>query len=151
MRLRGAVALALYMALACGPAQGPARPVPLAGRVVRYQPLEMQRDARQPGQAVILGTDDANGSTVLAIPVAATVVVVHAPTLGRAAGGPPTGDLQPIVLTSAPRSPGVAPLISPVQTGGADEAAPAVRWRAGVWAAALVAATALGKDVGDLD
>lgn len=146
MRLRSAVALALC-ATACGPAQGPARPVPLAGRVVRYQPLEMQRDARQPGQAVILGTDDANGSTVLAIPVAATAVVVSAMTEGSA-GRP--GELQPIVLTSAPRAPGGEPPVSPVQVGGADEGALAARWRAGVWAAALVAATALGKDLGDL-
>src|SRR6201995_2349975 len=109
---RGAVALALCAAPACGPAQGPVRPTPLAGRTVRYQPLEMQRDARQPGQAVILGTDDANGSTVLAIPVATTTVVVHAMTGGSA------GELQPIVLTSASRAPGAVPPISPVQVGG---------------------------------
>src|SRR5262245_4193866 len=113
MRLRGAVALALC-ATACGPAHRPARPEPRAGRIVRYQPLEMQRDARQPGQAVILGTDDANGSTVLAIPVAATAAVVHAK-----AAGPPgrPGELAPIVLTTAPRSPEAAPPVSPVQVG----------------------------------
>ncbi|HEX7839730.1 MAG TPA: hypothetical protein VF469_19780, partial [Kofleriaceae bacterium] len=118
MRLRSAVALALCMAQACGPPPGPARPVPLAGRVVRYQPLEMQRDARQPGQAVILGTDDANGSTVRAIPVAVTTVVVYAMAAGPAAR---PGELQPIVLTNAPRSPGVTPPVSPVQVSGADE------------------------------
>lgn len=153
---RRALVVMLCVAHGCSATPAPARPTPLAGRIVRYQPLELQRDARQPGQAVILGTDDRNGSTVLALPVAATVVVVHAMPASRAGGGPSTAAPQAIVLTSAPAPTGAAigaataPPSSPVQVGVADEAAPAARWRAGVWAAALAAAAALGKDPSDL-
>lgn len=144
-------ALVLGLGLGCGPGPAPARPAPAVGRVVHYRPLELARDARQPGQAVILGTDDTGGSTVLAIPVAATIVVVYPPAVGRA------GELPAVVLTSAARGPGPgAPADAarpggPVEVGGAGEAdAAAARWRAGVWSAALAAATALGKDLGDL-
>jgi hypothetical protein len=154
MRLRrGAIALALCAPLGCAPAPGPrpARPEPTVGRVKHYQPLEMAGDARQAGQAVILGTDEANGSTVLALPAATTPVVVDAMAAGRAdaAAG---GAAHAIVLTSAPApstgvaAPGGEPA-GPVQVGGADEGAIGARWRADAWSAALVATTALGKDL----
>src|SRR5215468_11617059 len=97
MRLRrGGIALA--------PVPRPVRPEPAVGQVKHYQPLEMAGDARQAGQAVILGTDEANGSTVLALPAAATPVVVDAMTVGRAdAAG---GAAHAIVLTSAPAASG---------------------------------------------
>jgi hypothetical protein len=164
MRLRrGAIALALCAPLGCAPAPGsrPARPAPAVGQVKHYQPLEMAGDARQAGQAVILGTDEANGSTVLALPAAPTPVVVDAMTVARAdAAG---GASHAIVLTSAPApgaaiaatatttraAPGDAEPAAPVQVGGGDDGAAGARWRADAWSAALIATTALGKDLAD--
>src|SRR5215468_8588949 len=128
MRLRrGGIALA--------PRPAPARPEPAVGRVKHYQPLEMASDARQAGQAVILGTDEANGSTVLTLPAAATPVVVDAMTVGRADAA--AGAAHAIVLTSAPApnpaaaatAPAAEP-VDPVLVGGGDEGAARARWRA---------------------
>src|SRR4051812_34981349 len=157
MRLRrGRIALALCASLGCasGSATGPVRPEPAAGKIVHYQPLEMAGDARQAGQAVILGTDEANGSTVLILPAAATPVLVDAMTVGRAdAAG---GAAHAIVLTSAPAAPAASPAApggaepaGPVQVGGGDDGAAGARWRADAWSAALVATSALGKDLAD--
>ncbi|HEX4420701.1 MAG TPA: hypothetical protein VH165_22455, partial [Kofleriaceae bacterium] len=73
---RGALALVLCAALGCGGPAGPVHPTPLTGSTRHYAPLGMRDDARQPGQAVLLGTDDANGSTVLPLPAVAAPVVV---------------------------------------------------------------------------
>src|SRR5215468_1897627 len=124
MRLRrGGIALA--------PRPAPARPEPAVGRVKHYQPLEMASDARQAGQAVILGTDEANGSTVLALPAAAMPVVVDAMTVGRA-DATVAGAAHAIVLTGAPApntaaapapaTPATEPP-GPVQVGGGEEGA----------------------------
>lgn len=165
--VRGAIVLVLA-APACGPAPQPARPEPAPGQVKQYQPLAMRDDARRTDQAVILGSDDAHGSTVLALPVGQRFVVVTA-----VASRSDTAELQSIVLGSAPRVPDVPG--GPDGTAGRDATgggdAPSggdgrdahggldvhgdaggtgARWRADAWSAALVAATALGKDLGDL-
>ncbi|TMQ16135.1 MAG: hypothetical protein E6J90_24280 [Deltaproteobacteria bacterium] len=147
MRLAcGAIALALA-APGCRPAAAPvtARPEPVRGEVVQYQPLAMRGDARRADQAVILGSDDAGGSTVLALPVAAGFVVVDAIASRTGAA-----ELQPIVLTRGSRAPDAPAPDGGLVVHGGDAGAAAARWRADAWSAALVAATALGKDVGDL-
>src|SRR5215468_6151366 len=117
MRLRrGGIALA--------PRPAPARPEPAVGRVKHYQPLGMASDARQAGQAVILGTDEANGSTVLALPAAAMPVGRADATVAGAAhaivltGAPaPNTAAAPAPATPATEPPG------PVQVGGGEEGA----------------------------
>jgi hypothetical protein len=237
---RGALAVVLCAALGCGGPQGPARPAPLVGRTLHYQPLGMKADAALPGQAVILGTDDADGSTVLPLPIATSTAVVHAMVVERGGAEPATGRWIAITLTTSPAPPpavvpappaasppaavppgtppptvpatppgtppgsaatatppptvpsaapatvpatppptvpatppgsaatatppptvpGTAPATAataspPVpairapQVGAGDPAAGA-RWRAGLWSAALVAATTLGKDLHDV-
>lgn len=142
---RGALALVLCAALGCGGPPGPARPAPLAGRTQHYQPLGMKADAALPGQAVILGTDETNGSTVLPIPTTPSTAVVDAMFVER--GGGAHGGWIAITLTAAPAP--AAPAGRPPQTGVSDPPAGAL-WRAGLWRAAFVAATALGKDPGDV-
>src|ERR1051325_3206409 len=102
---RGAVTLALCTALSaalnCAPPPRPVRPGLAPGAVKHYRPLEMASDARRADLAVVLGTDDANGSTVLPMPATATPVVVDALALSHAST-PATGVAQAIVLTRAP-------------------------------------------------
>jgi hypothetical protein len=232
MRFRGATALALCTALSCGPPPRPARPGLAQGTVKRYRPLEISSDARRADLAVVLGTDDANGSTVLPLPAAPAPIVVSALAVDRG-GGPASGTAQAIVLTSTagggastpsgaagcanasgvaspgngshgssspsnaadpwrassppsantssgsnppndantlgasnpppgPNAPGpsagstavsastTAGAAVPVQVDGADDSLAGARWRAGAWSAALVASTALGKDLADV-
>src|SRR5690242_19209785 len=76
---RGVLAAALVVA--CGGTQhGPARQE-LAAKVVTYQPLGIKADAKAPNQAVILGTDDKSGSTVIPLPAAQSTVQVDGATL----------------------------------------------------------------------
>jgi hypothetical protein len=124
--------------------------VTLAGTVRHYQPLEMRDDARRPDQAVILGTDDTNGSTVLPIPVVATTAVVDAVVVSRGGPGPVTGTSIAITLTATPHAAGPG---SSAQVGGAEPPGaqgPGAQWHAALWSAALVAAATLGKDLGDV-
>ncbi|HEY0194032.1 MAG TPA: hypothetical protein VGC42_23100, partial [Kofleriaceae bacterium] len=133
MRGRRTWSLALWAALGCGGAAP--RPTPtLAGATVHYAPLAMRDDARRPTQAVVLGTDEADGSTVLALPAVARAVTVDAP-VGR--------ELVAIALSAAPGP-------SAAITGALPASDGAARWNAGLWSAALAAADALGKDLPDL-
>src|SRR5690606_20033097 len=68
--LRGVVAACILAA--CPPASPPTAPKapPLAVR--RYEPFAFKDDALDPGRAVLLGTDDAGGSTLLALPAGPT-------------------------------------------------------------------------------
>ena len=122
-------ALAIYAcALACGgPERGtlPAAPA----KVIAYGPLGMKADAKTPGRAVMLGTDDRNGSTVIQL-----------------AAGSATASVDAIELATAPNPEQV------VQVRIRDARARTVgpEWRAGVWSSALVAATVLGKDLTDV-
>ena len=188
------IALALCAALSCGAPPRPARPGLSQGTVKRYRPLEIAGDARRADQAMILGSDEANGSTVLSLPAAPTPIVVTALAVTRGGAGPVTGVAQPIVLGSAAAStgagpgapssttvpdaasggpsaagasappgdpsvpaatavlavPGAATAPAPLQVDGADDSPAGARWRAGAWSAALVASTALGKDLADV-
>jgi len=195
---RGALAVLLCAALGCGGPQRPVHPALLVGRTQHYQPLGMKADAALPGQAVILGTDDADGSTVLPLPATTNTAVVHAMVVERGGAEPATGGWIAITLTTSPNPPapvaptplaatpptaGPPPTVGPPPTAGPPPApgptvpgtataatatatppVPAIRspqvgtgdppagarWRAGLWSAALVAATTLGKDLHDV-
>ncbi|HSN28376.1 MAG TPA: S16 family serine protease, partial [Kofleriaceae bacterium] len=121
---RGALAAALVVA--CGSAQhGPAKQEP-APKLVTYGPLGIKADAKSPNLAAILGTDDKNGSTLIALPAAPSTVVVDPMHL----------ELTTVTLATAPnRDPS-----APIRLGEKP---------AGVWVSAIVAATMLDKDLTD--
>jgi uncharacterized protein len=143
-KTRGALAL-LSMTLACGGTQTP-KPAPDNGSTTKnYQPLGIKADAKAPNQAVILGTDEKNGSTVIKLPAAETRGLVDAMwvRLGGAEHG--AGGSTPVTLATAP-NPERA-----IQVGIFEELAGGTgqQWRAGVWVSAIIAANTLGKDLTD--
>lgn len=133
----------------CGGPHRPVPPAPLVSRTQHYQPLGMTADAKLPGQAVILGTDETNGSTVLPIPTTTSTAVVDAMVVTPGGSGPASGRTIAVTLTTAPAAPNAPPAGDALQIGTADPPADA-RWRQGLWRAAFVAATALGKDLHDI-
>ncbi|MEP6861966.1 MAG: S16 family serine protease [Deltaproteobacteria bacterium] len=114
-------------------------------RVITYGPLGARGDAKRPNQAVILGTDDKNGSTVLPLPAAQAKVTVDAMYVQMGGSGPATGGMTPVKLAIAPNPD------QSVQVGIYEEfnGGTGAQWRAGVWVAAIVAAGVLGKDLTD--
>jgi hypothetical protein len=185
------VAAALCAMLACGGAPPAPRPAPPTSTLRYYRPLEMTSDARRADRAVILGTDERDGSTVRLLP-ASRAVVVDATFAGQDGVRPPSGSRIAITLTVAvvgppvavPAGPGPAaagsaapgsaapstapassssastpvsssapPVASSAATPGAPSAVIApgdASWHAAMSRAHLVAATALGKDPGDV-
>jgi hypothetical protein len=141
-KLRGALAL-FALTLACGgPKGGGGTPVP--GEKKTYQPLTIKDDAKAPNQAVILGTDEKNGSTVIKLPSADVSGKVDAMWV-RLGGGGASGGSTPVKLTSGPNPDKTIRVgIYEELSGGAGP-----QWRAGVWVAAIIAANTLGKDLTD--
>jgi len=91
-KLRGAQTLLILLAatFACGgpskPSQ-PAKPPPgPAGKA--FAPLSIKADAKAPNQAVILGTDEKNGSTIVPIVGAAAKGLVDAMYVKLGGKGP---------------------------------------------------------------
>jgi hypothetical protein len=146
-KLRGVLA-ALVVTLAAGscghPATTPKPEPPL--EVKTYGPLGIKADSKAPNQAVILGTDDKNGSTILPLPVAMGKTAVDAMFV-KMADKPAdiTGGMSPVKLATSPNTDGS------VQVGIFEEFAGGTgpQWRAGVWVSAFVAATTLNKDLTD--
>jgi hypothetical protein len=142
MGIRKAAVIAL--ALSCGSPQhggdGGGGP-----RVVTYGPLGIKSDAKAPNQAVILGTDANNGSTVLPLPTATAKAHVDAMYVQMGGTEPATGGMTPVKLATGPNPD------QSVQVGIFEEFAggTGAQWRAGVWVSAIVAATVLGKDLTD--
>ena len=130
-RSRRVVAALLSAALACGGPQVPPAPAPLAGTVKRYAPLAIKADAALPGQAVVLGSDEADGSRVLALPSLARALVVDAMLDGAHAVA--------ITLTAGPAGTGMVST-PPVGT----------HWLAELARARSIASGALGKQVSEL-
>jgi hypothetical protein len=137
--------VAACLVLSCSGAQrSPARPEPPYA-VKTYGPLGIKGDAKAPNQAVILGTDDKNGSTIVPLPVAAGKTAVDAMVVNVSDPKHIIGALTPVKLATAPNSDGS------VQVGVFEELAGGTgpQWRAGVWISAFVAATTLNKDLTD--
>ncbi len=124
--------VAACIALSCGAPQRAQAPEPTL-EVKAYEPFAMKADAKAPHQAVILGSDATDRSTILPLPASpgsATVDAVLA-----------SAGFSPVKLATAPNSDGTIHVS--LADGGPS-------WRAGVWMAAHVAATTLGKDLTDL-
>ncbi len=130
-----AVALLAAAAIGCGPAthgSGATRST-RAGVVRAVTPLQFGAEARDPTQALILGTDPRGGGTTVRLAGRRNAVTVD-------------GE-GPIELTTAPATDGrVAVGLFAASAGGLGPS-----WRAGVWMAAQVASRMLDKDVTDLD
>jgi len=142
----------------CGRPPAPVPPAPLVVRTAHYAPLGMASDARLPGQAVILGTDESNGSTVLPLPTTPRTGVVDAMVVTPGGSGPASGRMIAITLTTAPAvatAPASTASANAAATGDALQVGPSAPsadagWRQGLWRAAFVAATTLGKDLHDV-
>jgi hypothetical protein len=133
------------VAISCGAAPKPTA-TPLAGTQVKtYGVLGIKADSKAPQQAVILGTDAKNGSTVVPLPVAQARANVDAMFVKMGGDVTPTGGLSPVKLATAPNPD------QSVQVGVYEEFAggTGAQWRAGVWVSAIVAATTLNKDLTD--
>ena len=146
--LAAAAAAATTSAAACsggkpGQPAGPTPPAPPTGKA--FAPLAIKADAKAPNQAVILGTDERNGSTIVPIVGASARGLVDAMFVKLGGKGPATGGSSPVKLSTAPNADGS------VQVGIFEELSggTGTQWRAGVWISAFVAASTLGKDLTD--
>jgi uncharacterized protein len=145
-KLRVALALPLLAALSCGGSQKPTGGGGGDGTSQKvYDPFGMKDDSKVTTQAVILGTDEKNGSTVLPLPAMASKGLVDAMFVRMGGGQAASGGSTPVKLSTSPNTDGS------VQVGVYEELAggTGAQWRAGVWVSAFVAATVLGKDLTD--
>lgn len=145
--LRGAIALPLVLALSCGhPQKGGGGAGGTGGTSTKnYDPLGIKDDAKAANQAVILGTDEKNGSTVLPLPALPSKGLVDAMFVRLGGGQPASGGSTPVKLSTAPNSDGSVQVgIYEEMSGGTG-----AQWRAGVWVSAFVAANVLNKDLTD--
>jgi uncharacterized protein len=143
--------LPVLFAVACGGGGGgggakqPAKPEEAAPSGSKdFAPLSIKADAKAPNRAVILGTDERNGSTVVPIVGAPAKGLVDAMfvKLGK---GTASGGSSPVKLATAPNTDGSVQVgIFEEMSGGTG-----TQWRAGVWMSAFVAANTLGKDLTD--
>jgi uncharacterized protein len=137
--------VAACIALSCGgPQREPAKPGSTYAVKV-YGPLGIKADAKSPAQAVILGTDANNGSTIIPLPASGERTVVDAMFVKLGEPKDATGGMSTVKLQTMPNGDGT------VQVGVFEEYAGGTgpQWRAGVWIAAFVAATTLNKDLTD--
>jgi hypothetical protein len=134
--------LAAAVVVACGGSPKPTAKEP-EPKVVTYGPMGIKADAKAPHQAVILGTDDKNGSTVLPLPTAQSKALVDAMFVKL--GAQVSGGMTPVKLATSPNPE------QSVQVGVYEEYAggTGAQWRAGVWISAIVAASMLDKDLTD--
>ncbi|HLL23104.1 MAG TPA: S16 family serine protease, partial [Kofleriaceae bacterium] len=141
MGKRLALAL-LTFTLSCGGSQAP-KQQPTSNAQKDYQPFTIKDDAKSPFQAVILGTDAKDGSTIVKLPATGMKGVVDA--MWVKLGPQVSGGSSPVKLGTAPNSDHV------VEVGVLEEMAGGTgsQWRAGVWVSAFVAANTLGKDLTD--
>lgn len=139
-------ALALWAAgAACGGPPPPSVPTQVPSTTKTFEPLGHRTDAKTAHQAVILGTDDKNGSTVIKLPASDAKDTVDAMFVRLGGGQPASGGSSPVILTTGPNSERT------VQVGIYEELAggAGLQWRAGVWVSAIIAAQTLGKDLTD--
>ncbi|MEZ4402799.1 MAG: S16 family serine protease [Kofleriaceae bacterium] len=125
------------------PAPGPR---PVAGGTTAVRPLAFAADAKRGDAALILGTDERGGSTVVPLAQGEQRVSVDSLYFVTGGAGAPTGGMGAVELTAATSSAGQVRVgIFEDVSGGLGPS-----WRAGVWTASLVAADVLGKDLTDL-
>lgn len=146
VKLRGRARPLLLIAVACGGGgKPPEKPAPPVGGSKAFAPLTIAKDAKAPNQAVILGTDEKNGSTIVPIAGVAARGAVDAMYVKVGGKGPATGGLSPVKLSTAPNTDGAVQVgVYEELSGGAG-----TQWRAGVWMSAFVASNTLGKDLTD--
>jgi uncharacterized protein len=143
-KVRAVLVAALVTSCGNAPSTTPKPEAPL--EVKTYGPLGMKADSKAPNQAVILGTDDKNGSTILPLPVVTGRIGVDAMFVKMAAKPEDIiGGMSPVKIATAPNSDGS------VQVGIFEEFAGGTgpQWRAGVWVSAFVATSTLNKDLTD--
>ncbi len=146
-KVRTALTAGLFV-FACGGSQKSkpgGNPVKAEATNKAYAPLTIKDDAKNANQAVILGTDDKNGSTVIKLPTGNAKSMVDAMFVRMGGGVPATGGFTPVTLTTAPNTDGSVQVGIFEDTSGGTGS----QWRAGVWVSAFVAATTLGKDLTD--
>lgn len=147
LRSRAHAPALLLIAVACGGGgKPPAQPAPAPAPAAKsFAPLSIKQDCKAPNQAVILGTDEKNGSTIVPITGVPAKGLVDAMFVKLGGKGPATGGISPVRLSAAPNDGGT------VQVGVYEELSGGTgsQWRAGVWMSAFVAANTLGKDLTD--
>lgn len=136
---RGIVAVLVASVVSCGPPP-PARPkAPPPLEVRTYEPLAFKTDARLSTQAVILGTDDKGGSTIL--PLLPAVASPGAPPASRASTPARAADWQPALVAAAALDKRVTDLdlaLVPPPDAAASPALVGVRYLA-AWTGATIA------------
>ena len=145
-KVRAALSAVLFVFACGGPTKtGGHNPIKTEATNKAYQPLTIKEDAKSPNQAVILGTDERNGSTVIKLPTGHAKSMVDAMFVRMGGGVPASGGFTPVTLTTEPNADGTVQVgITEDMAGGTGS-----QWRAGVWVSAFVAATTLGKDLTD--
>ncbi len=140
---RGIAAVLVACVVSCGP-KPPARPqAPAALEVRTYEPLAFKADARLATQAVILGTDDKGGSTILPLPASAPALAGAAPA-PRATTPTRASDWQPARVAAALLDKSVADLdlaLAPAPDASASPALVGVRYLA-AWTGAAITPSA---------
>jgi hypothetical protein len=135
--------LLLVTTLACGPGGGGGGGLGTGGK--QFAPLTIKDESKQPNQAVILGTDENNGSTIVPLPTSPSKGTVDAMFVRMGGAEPPTGGSSPVKLETSPNADGSVQVgIFEEMSGGTGS-----QWRAGVWVSAFVASNTLGKDLTD--
>jgi uncharacterized protein len=144
--MRSVVVVGILLGVGAGCPRGGARgpeAEPLAGQPQQVEPLAIRAAAKAPHQALILGTDEQGGSTVIPLVEGDTAVSVD--SLWVRLGQPAAGGSSPVKLATAANPDGA------VRVGIYEEFAGGLgpQWRAGVWLSAFLASTTLGKDLTD--
>lgn len=138
-------ALSLVMTFGCGDKGGTSGTTTVAGTKKDFAPLTVAKEAKAANQAVILGTDEKNGSTIIALPTSPVEGLVDAMWVKLGGADGPSGGSTPVNLQTQPNARGeVQVLFGEDKSGGAGS-----QWRAGAWVAGFVAANTLGKDLTD--
>nr|HEX4314418.1 S16 family serine protease [Kofleriaceae bacterium] len=107
--------------------------------------MTIKQDAKAPNQALILGTDDKNGSTVIPLPTIENSAGVDALYVKMGGGEKATGGYSPVKLSTLPNQDQTVEVsIAEQMPDGTGR-----QWRTGVWVSAFVAATTLNKDLTD--
>lgn len=111
----------------------------------QLEPFDVKDAQKVPHQAVILGTDDNGGSTVIELAAKPSPVEVDVMWVRVQAGKSATGGSTKAKLTTAPQSDGAVRVgIYEQFSGGLGP-----QWRSAVWISAFLASTMLGKDLTD--